>query len=106
VSRNLSATLIPYFGPMKSTRTDQTDQIEKPMCSERMENARLRRATTRPVATQNASSSGRQSEIHPPPRRGCGPASVASVTVETGVTGVLVMFTALAWWTVRSLQSG
>src|SRR4051794_8654206 len=31
VSRNLSAGLIPYSGPMNSTSTDHTVQIEKPM---------------------------------------------------------------------------
>src|SRR5277367_4667445 len=41
----------------------QISQTEKPMCSARIDQIRLRRAITFPLASQNASSSGVQSEI-------------------------------------------
>lgn len=37
VSRNLSAGVSPYSGPMKSTSTDHMVQTEKPMCSDSTE---------------------------------------------------------------------
>src|SRR4051812_37700476 len=49
VSRNLSAGVKPYFGPRKSTSDAHIVQTEKPMCSDRMEKTRLRRATFFPV---------------------------------------------------------
>src|SRR5829696_2326442 len=49
-----------------STITDQRLQIEKPMCSEKTEKKRFRRATFLPVDSQNCGSSGRQSSIHLP----------------------------------------
>src|SRR5687768_13745640 len=49
-----------------STRTDHRLQTEKPMCSEKIEKNRLRRATGLPVDSQNCGSSGRQSSIHFP----------------------------------------
>src|SRR5215204_4470153 len=50
----------------KRTSTDQRLQIEKPMCSEKTEKKRFRRATFLPVDSQNCGSSGRQSSIHLP----------------------------------------
>src|SRR5215510_9779995 len=41
----------------------QISQTEKPICSATIDQIRLRRATVLPVVFQNASSSGRQSEI-------------------------------------------
>ena len=49
-----------------STSTDHRLQIEKPMCSEKIEKKRFRRATFLPVDSQNCGSSGRQSSIHVP----------------------------------------
>ncbi len=46
--KNFPAASIPYSGPMKSTSTDHRLQTENPMCSQRMESARLRRAIRRP----------------------------------------------------------
>ena len=60
---------MPYSGPMNSTSTDHSDQIENPMCSERTENHRLRLAIFLPVRSQNDGSSGRQSSIQRPRRR-------------------------------------
>lgn len=37
VSRNLSATDSPYFGPMNSTITDHRLQMENPTCSATIE---------------------------------------------------------------------
>src|SRR5712691_7796011 len=42
----------------------QTSQIEKPRCSATIDQIRLRRAMNLPLAFQNFSSSGFQSEIH------------------------------------------
>lgn len=63
VSRNLSAGVRPYSGPMKSTSTDHRVQIEKPMCSDRTEKSRLRRAIFSPFAFQKVSFSGSHSSI-------------------------------------------
>jgi hypothetical protein len=63
----------------KSTSTDQRLQIEKPMCSEKIEKKRLRRATGRPVSSQNCGSSGRQSSIHLPRGREGGAATAVGV---------------------------
>src|SRR3954447_10889970 len=52
---------------MNSTSTDQRLHTENPTCSEKIEKIRLRRATFLPDASQNATSSGRQSSIHFPP---------------------------------------
>jgi hypothetical protein len=79
VSRNFWAGVKPHSGPRKSTKTDQRLQTEKPMCSERIEKARLRRATRSPVSAQNVGSSGRQSSIQ------CGRARVVTVGVAEGV---------------------
>src|SRR6266568_2080606 len=49
VSRNLPAGSMWYLGPRNSTMTDQRLQIEKPMCSEKIEKIRFRRATRAPV---------------------------------------------------------
>ncbi len=68
--KNLSAGVSPYSGPMKSTITDHRVQIENPMCSERTEKNRLRRATFSPVSFQNVSSSGSHCSIQRPPLRG------------------------------------
>src|SRR5690348_3204042 len=48
---------------MKSTITDQIDQIEKPMCSVATDQTRLRRATFLLPASQAAVSSGSQSRM-------------------------------------------
>src|SRR3954469_16227017 len=69
VSRNLSPTDSPYFGPMNSTITDHRLHIEKPTCSVRMDRMRLRRAVARPGGAQNSGSSGSHCSIHRPPRR-------------------------------------
>src|SRR5690348_9354157 len=42
VSKNFCDGSNPYAGPRKSTNTDHKLQIEKPMCSERIEKSRLR----------------------------------------------------------------
>ena len=52
--RTCSAGSMPYSGPMNSTSTDHIVQIEKPMCSERMENHRLRFAIRRAGALPEA----------------------------------------------------
>jgi hypothetical protein len=71
VSRNLPAGSMPNTGSGRnSTSTDHRLQIEKPMCSEKIEKNRLRRATFLPVDSQNCGSSGRQSSIQRPPRGG------------------------------------
>lgn len=64
--KNFPAGSIPYSGPMKSTITDHRVQMEKPMCSERTENHRLRRAVRSPVSRQKVSSSGSQCSIQRP----------------------------------------
>src|SRR3712207_9448292 len=62
---------MPYTASgRKSTSTDHRLQIEKPMCSEKTEKNRWRRATGRPVDAQKAGSSGRQSSIQRPDERG------------------------------------
>ena len=47
VSRNLPAGSMPYAGPRNSTSTDHSVHTEKPMCSEKIEKIRLRRAIRR-----------------------------------------------------------
>jgi hypothetical protein len=47
-----------------SLSVDQIHHTENPMCSDRIEKIRLRRATCLPAASEKASSSGRQSVIH------------------------------------------
>ena len=75
----MSATVSPYCASgMKSTSTDQSVQIENPMCSENTENHRLRVAIRLPVRSQNDGSSGRQSSIQPPVRV---PASLAGALI-------------------------
>ncbi|CAM5597760.1 hypothetical protein SALBM217S_05573 [Streptomyces griseoloalbus] len=73
VSRNLSAGVSPYSGPMKSTSTDHMVQIEKPMCSDSTEKRRLRRAIRSPVRFQKVSSSGSHCWIQRPLRAVMGP---------------------------------
>src|SRR5215218_8805398 len=69
VSRNLPAGSMPNTGSgRKRTSTDHRLQTEKPMCSEKIEKKRFRRATALPVDSQNSGSSGRQSSIHLPDR--------------------------------------
>src|SRR3954454_19990735 len=64
VSRNLPAGSMPNTGSGRnSTSTDHRLEIEKPMCSEKTEKNRLRRATRLPVCAQKSGSSGRQSSI-------------------------------------------
>ena len=70
--QELPAGSKPYAGPRNSTSTDHMLQIEKPMCSERIEKIRLRRATRAPPPSQNTSSSDptdRSSEENPRSRR-------------------------------------
>src|SRR6266550_6575610 len=55
VSRNFPAGSMWYSGPRKSTNTDHRLHTENPMCSERIEKARFRRATLAPVRDQKAS---------------------------------------------------
>src|SRR5882757_11343501 len=62
--KNLPAGSTPYSGPMNSTITDHRLQMEKPMCSDSTEKARLRAATRFPPPSfQNCSSSGSHSSI-------------------------------------------
>ena len=70
-----------------STSTDHRLQMEKPMCSEKIEKNRLRRATFLPVPSQNWGSSGRQSSIHRPPLPGGAAGGAATVVGGAGVTG-------------------
>src|SRR3954453_23817513 len=91
VSRNLPAGSIPKTGSGRnSTSTDHMLQIEKPMCSEKIEKNRLRRAIGRPVVSQNEGSSGRQSSIHLPRFRG-GAVAVASGALVDGGRGGAAM---------------
>src|SRR5260370_13497504 len=82
---------MPYFGPRKSTSTDHIVHTEKPLCSEKMEKLRLRRATADPMVVQNPGSSGRQSSIQRPVRpcrlysRAGGSPSSFLIVVVTGV---------------------
>ncbi len=73
------------------TSTDHRLQIEKPMCSEKIEKNRLRRATFLPVVSQNCGSSGRQSSIHLPPRVGGG--TGGAVVVMGGRVGAAMAMT-------------
>src|SRR5215218_3528586 len=72
-----------------STSTDHRLQIEKPMCSEKIEKNRLRRATRLPPASQNRGSSGRQSSIQRPRRGGAAGAVVvvSGAPVDGGRVG-------------------
>src|ERR671924_314190 len=63
VIRNFCPGSKPYSGPRKSTKTDHIVHTENPRCSEKIENARLRRAMRLPVVSQKVVSSGRQSSI-------------------------------------------
>src|SRR4051794_22722326 len=65
--------------PAAARNAELTLQIihtEKPRCSAKIDQSRLRRATRWPVSCQNVSSSGRQSSIHREPRRLRGGVSV------------------------------
>jgi hypothetical protein len=76
---------MPYTASgRKSTSTDHRLQMEKPMCSEKIEKKRLRRATFRPVSAQNRGSSGRQSSIHLP------------LPLDGGADGAATVFTGAA----------
>ena len=70
----------------KSTSTDHRLQIEKPMCSEKIEKKRLRRATCLPVVSQNCGVLGAP-VVDPPPR----PIGGAAAGAATVVSGVLVV---------------
>src|SRR4051794_6655675 len=74
---------------MNSTSTDQRLQIEKPMCSDRIEKIRLRRATFFPVDSQKSRASRRRSWTHLPD--GGPPASGSVVAVVVAVTLMLVL---------------
>src|SRR4029453_5212108 len=73
-----------------STITDHRLQMENPMCSEKIEKNRFRRATFLPVDSQNCGSSGRQSSIHFPdlPDGGCGGEEAGFRLVVVGGGGV------------------
>src|SRR4051795_11574222 len=81
VSRNLSSGAKPYAGPRNRTSTDHIVQTEKPMCSDRMEKTRLRRATCAPPLFQNPRSSGRQSSIQCDRFAGASPVSGTGTAV-------------------------
>ncbi|SKX83404.1 Uncharacterised protein [Mycobacteroides abscessus subsp. abscessus] len=49
---------MPYSGDMKSTITENSDQMEKPMCSQMIDQTRLRLAISAPPASQACRSSG------------------------------------------------
>jgi hypothetical protein len=95
VSRNFCPALNPYLGPRNSTNADHMLQIENPMCSEKIEKIRLRRATRLPDDSQNTSSSGRQSSIQWADRGWATTSSSGTVGVWTAVdqtvSGVTVM---------------
>src|SRR4051794_18268607 len=76
-----------------STSTDQRLQIGKPMCSEKIEKYRFRRATVLPVDSQNCGSSGRQSSIQVvrPDAGGAGGATVVSGAAEVSGRGGAAM---------------
>src|SRR3954464_6866344 len=77
VSRNFPAGSMPNTGSGRnSTSTDHRLQTEKPMCSEKTEKNRWRRATRLPVRSQKAGSSGRQSSIQRDLPGGAGGAAV------------------------------
>ena len=76
-----------------STSTDHRLQIEKPMCSEKIEKNRLRRATFLPVVRQKSGSSGRQSSIHLA-RREVGGASVVVGSARVGAAMATTVATA------------
>lgn len=82
-SQNDSDTLIgsPAAGRL-STTTDHSTQIAKPRCSVNTEKIRLRRATRRPVVSQNSSSSGFQCSIQPRPRRAAAVVSLMRVSLS------------------------
>src|SRR5512139_3041068 len=60
-----------------TTTTLHSVQTENPRCSAKIELTRLRRATRRPVAAQNDSSSGSQCVVHRPLRAGMSAAPAA-----------------------------
>ncbi len=82
--------------------TLQISQTEKPRCSAKIDQIRLRRATRRPVDSQNSGSSGRQSSIQRPVRAGRGavvvcvmpPSKAAQVSARFGeaTTGNVNLF--------------
>ena len=87
VRRNLPAGSMPNTDSgRKSTSTDHRLQIEKPMCSEKIEKKRLRRATDLPVTSQKEGSSGRQSSIHLPRAVGAA-ATVFGIAFAVVVSG-------------------
>src|SRR5215813_1345910 len=62
--RNLSAGDMPYFLSMNSTMTANSVHTENPICSAKIEKMRFRRATRRPVPSQNSGFSGSHRSIH------------------------------------------
>ncbi|TWG03459.1 hypothetical protein FHX80_111886 [Streptomyces brevispora] len=66
IRKNFPAGSTPYSGPMNRTITDHRVQTEKPMCSERTENQRFRRAIRSPFSRQKVSSSGSHCSIQRP----------------------------------------
>ena len=69
--------------------TLQRSQTEKPRCSAKIDQIRLRRAIFLPPFSQNASSSGRQSSIQVPP---------LAVTAAVAPLVLSVMVTGTPWW--------
>ncbi len=88
VSRNFCSGVKPHGSPRNSTHTDQRLHTEKPMCSEKIERIRFRRATRAPVASQNAVSSGRQSVMRRFSSRTASSATSVGVRVVTAVGGM------------------
>ena len=76
--------------PMESRKAELTLQIshtEKPRCSAKIDQIRLRRATSFPVVSQNSGSSGRQSSIQRPVRRRGAVGAPVSVCSSVRVIG-------------------
>ena len=86
--KNLPAASMPYSGPMNSTSTDHMVQMENPMCSDRIENHRLRLAILAPMRSQKPSSSGFQSSIQRLAKRVRSPVLPAAVVVTRSSTAM------------------
>ena len=82
--------LKPYFGPRNRIRVDHIVQTEKPMCSEKIENQRLRWATLEPFSAQNFGSSGSQSSIQCGRDAACPDAAAAPLLPATFIASVSV----------------
>ncbi len=89
VSRNCSDSdmVMPMLARLMTTMVQMTQTLN-PMCSAKIESARLRRAILRPPPAQNCSLSGSQWSIQWP-RRG-GPATLAGDSNTCGLAGVSI----------------